>query len=353
VHEQGWQHLLDHQRRDAGVAGERRLTRAAAHRHGVQDATDRLRQLVAHRRRAAQRRGGVVAEHPDGTTVEHHGANVVLATGGYNGDPEKFEAMNGVRQYANASYPYSRGAGHDLGVAAGGFTRGHDMYLCSFGAVLEHDDYPAPVLCRPVHWPEMRMPWEIYVNVEGRRFVAEDNPSVDAREHALLAQTELRRFIVLDERMLREAPPMIPGWTADDVRKHAETHPMFHRADDLRTLGELAGIDPAQLEATVAEYNAHLDGEDPLGRQFRPLPVAEAPFYSIQVQGMSITSTVGLAVDEELRVVRPDRTPVPGLYALGELLGSSQFMGHSFCGGMLATPAMTFGRLLGTRILAW
>ncbi|MER7283318.1 FAD-dependent oxidoreductase [Dactylosporangium sp. NPDC000244] len=284
---------------------------------------------------------------------EHHGTNVVLATGGYNADPALFEKMNGVPAYADASYRFARGAGHRLGVDAGGYTRNHDLYLCSFGSVLEHDDFPAPVLCRPVHWPEMRMPWEIYVNVEGRRFVAEDEPSVDVREHALLRQTDLRRYIVFDGRMLREAPPMIPGWSADDVRAHAGRHPMFHVADDLRTLAASAGIDPDNLVATVEEYNANRDGEDPLGRRFRPLPLAEAPFYAIRVQGMSITSTAGLAVDAGLRVVRPDGTAVPGLYALGELLGSGAFMGNSFCGGMLATPAMTFGRLLGTGILSW
>ncbi|WP_328853321.1 FAD-dependent oxidoreductase [Micromonospora globbae] len=299
---------------------------------------------------------GIITRPTGATTANHdthRGTNLVLATGGYNADPALFEKMNGVPAYADASYRYAKGAGHQLGVEAGGYTRNHDLYLCSFGSVLDHDAFPAPVLCRPIHWPEMRMPWEIYVNVEGRRFIAEDEPSVDVREHALLRQTDLRRYIVLDERMLREAPPMIPDWTADDVRARAGHHPMFHVADDLRTLATSAGIDADNLVATVAEYNACLDGDDPLGRTFRPLPITEAPFYAIRVQGMSITSTAGLAVDTDLRVIRPDGTPIPGLYALGELLGSGAFMGNSFCGGMLATPALTFGRLLGTGILAW
>ena len=37
--------------------------------------------------------------------------------------------------------------------------------------------------------------------------------------------------------------------------------------------------------------------------------------------------------------------------AEGELLGAGQFMGRSYCGGMLVTPALTFGRLLGQRML--
>jgi fumarate reductase flavoprotein subunit len=35
------------------------------------------------------------------------------------------------------------------------------------------------------------------------------------------------------------------------------------------------------------------------------------------------------------------------LYAAGEVLGTAATSGHAFCGGMLLTPALTFGRLLG------
>ncbi|MEU8192244.1 FAD-dependent oxidoreductase [Microbispora amethystogenes] len=296
---------------------------------------------------------GVTVRRADGSTEEHTGRNVVLATGGYNSDPERFRKLNGVTAYAAASYPYARGRGLDLGVSAGGYVRGGEKYLCSFGSVLDHDDHPAPVLCRPVHWPEMRQPWEIYVNAHGERFVAEDDPSVDRREHALRAQPELRRWIVFDDRIAREAPRLVPDWPLETLLGHFGTHPMFHRADTLEELGRLAGVHPENLARTVAEYNAALGGEDPLGRTHRPLPVAEPPFYAIRVQGMSITSTAGLAVDTRLRVVDRAGDPVPNLYAIGEILGSGQLMGDSFCGGMLATPAMTFGRLLGDRMLTW
>ena len=68
-------------------------------------------------------------------------------------------------------------------------------------------------------------------------------------------------------------------------------------------------------------------------------------------QGCAISSAVGLAVDGQLRVTRPDGRPIDNLYAAGEMLGSSQTMGKAACGGMMVTPAMTFGRLLGQKIL--
>jgi len=123
----------------------------------------------------------------------------------------------------------------------------------------------------------------------------------------------------------------------------------------LEALAQAAGIDAAGLAASVAAYNAAIEtgAPDPMGRQHRPLPVKQGPFYAVRVQGTSISSTVGLAVDTELRVIDKDAKPIANLYAAGELLGSGQTMGDSFCGGMMATPALTFGRLLGQRLLNW
>ena len=65
----------------------------------------------------------------------------------------------------------------------------------------------------------------------------------------------------------------------------------------------------------------------------------------------AVSSAVGLAVNDQLQVIRPDGSAIPGLWAAGELLGASQTMGRAVCGGMMATPALTFGRLLGQSLI--
>ncbi len=97
-------------------------------------------------------------------------------------------------------------------------------------------------------------------------------------------------------------------------------------------------------------YGVH-SGNDFLGRRHLPLPIAQGPFYAIRVQGAAVSSAVGLAVNDQLQVIRPDRSAIPGLWAAGELLGASQTMGRAVCGGMMATPALTFGRLLGQKLI--
>jgi len=303
-----------------------------------------------------QDRGGRVrglrARDDAGTVREFTGRSVVLATGGYAADPATYQRITGRPQYINMPYRHSRGRGLELGLAAGGRMRGLENYMANYGLVLTSDDYPAGLFARPQDFPQKRPPWEIHVNAEGRRFVREDIPSVDAREQSLLYQTGGRRWIVFDQAILDAAPPLLQGLTAEDMRGAFDVHPWFKRAGSIAELARAAGIDPAGLANSVTMYNYGVKtGNDPLGRQHHPLPIARAPFYSIKTQATTVTSAVGLAVDGQLRVVREDGSVIPGLYAAGELLGAGALQGKAYSGGMMVTPSLTFGRLLGSRIL--
>jgi fumarate reductase flavoprotein subunit len=272
---------------------------------------------------------------------------VLLATGGYNANYALFEELNSKPAYGGNSWPYNKGGGLLAARRAGAVVRGGENYLSSFGVVMDRTELGAKVFCRPIHHPQVRQPWEIYVNTEGRRFVAEDNPSVNAREHALLNQPHLRRFMIFDARVLRESPPMMADMTNAELLDLFDAHPMFASGASPAELAHRAGIDAGNLVDTLRLYNAGLGDQDPFGRVHRPRPLVEAPFYAIRVQGSSVTSTVGLTVDEEFRVRDAVGEPINGLYAVGELLGSAQLMGKSFCGGMMATPALTFGMMFG------
>lgn len=296
---------------------------------------------------------GVKARDADGAEQAFVASAVLLACGGYAGNPEMFAALNGYPQYNAAPWPWSRGDGLRLGEAAGGYARGAENVYVNFGTLFDTDDFPAKAAGRIEHFPERRPPWEIYVNALGARFVREDVESVDAREMALLHQPDHRYWIIFDQRILMEAPPIVVGWThADMVAAFARAGPAFLTADTLEGLAQKAGIDGAGLAKAIAGYNYGVGtGHDFLGRQHKPLPIAEAPFHAIRMQASAISSAIGLAVDDGLRVVRRDGTPIPNLYAAGEILGSSQTMGQAACGGMMVTPAMTFGRLLGERLI--
>jgi fumarate reductase flavoprotein subunit len=297
---------------------------------------------------------GVVTKNASGETARYSGHNILLTCGGYTSNAKMFEDLEGALDFSDVSYEFSQGAGITLGRSVGGYVRGGEHHLPLFGAILADEDYPSPMIGTVRHFPPNRPPWEIFVNVHGQRFLREDIPSHDAYEHALLAQPEERCWVVFDEAVYGQAPRLVGRMSEEDVvEAFASSWPMFYQADSLTTLAERAGIDAEGLTRTVAQYNAaQKAGKDPqFGREHMPLPIAQPPFYAIQLQSWLLTACAGLAVDRGLRVIREDGTPVPGLYAAGELLGAATFNGRSYCGGTLVTAALTFGRLLGESML--
>jgi fumarate reductase flavoprotein subunit len=204
----------------------------------------------------------------------------------------------------------------------------------------------------PLH-PMVRQPWEILVNTHGERFVREDHPSVNHIEHGILKQPGQRHWAIYDQAMLEQSSPIIPDWSRERLAREHETHAMFHRADSVESLAIVAGLHPRGLTATVARYNAAIArGEaDPFQRQHRPLPISKGPFYAIEMQGWTLVSFAGLAVNERLQVLNTAQQPIRGLYAVGEVLGAGSTSGNAYTNGMLVTPAITFGRLLGQNIL--
>ncbi len=295
---------------------------------------------------------GVVATGADGEPISYEASNVVLTTGGAGGDADMFEQLNGAPLYARMAYPYNRGDGVRLAEAVGGYARGKEQYLCSEGAILSDFDFPSPALAGGATNPLIRKPWEIRVNAAGERFWREDDPSIDNREHAVLDQTGHAYWVVFDERILNEAPSFVSGWSADQMRAAFGKHHMFSSGATVDELARWAGLPGDALARSISRYNAaQKSGNDAFGREHMPLPIEQPPFYAIRLQGFSILTYGGVAVDDSLRVRRRDGRTISNLYVAGEAIGKGSMGGKAFIGGMSLTPALTFGRLITQKII--
>ncbi|MBM3502362.1 MAG: FAD-dependent oxidoreductase [Alphaproteobacteria bacterium] len=296
---------------------------------------------------------GIVAEK-NGVRETFRGQNVVLTTGGYAANPELWKELTPGYPLRSRCNPYSRGDGIRAARAIGAKVDGGDKLLCSFAGVLDNPNDPLSAMAAVVLAPQRRMPWEIFVNHVGKRFVREDHPSVDHREHALLKQKDTAMFVVFDEGIRQNAPAIDPVRGAQAVELFGN-HPSYSKADTLAGLAQRLGVPAGNLEATVAKYNKAVDSQhDPeFGRLNLFRRIEKGPFYAIHAGGLSVVSPGGLNANERLQVVKNDGTPVPGLYAAGEILGFARLSGQAFVNGMSLTPALTFGRLLGERLLQW
>ncbi|BCY13368.1 3-oxosteroid 1-dehydrogenase [Actinoplanes sp. L3-i22] len=208
---------------------------------------------------------------------------------------------------------------------------------------------------------ERNQPGCLMVDGSGRRFVNEAAPYVDA-VHAMLAPgVRLPAWLIAD-RTYRDRylfagrgprAPLPRRWFAAGVAQ---------RADTLDELAARIGVPAPDLRRTVGRFNefaAH-GHDDDFGRgdsaydryygdpRQRPNPclgaVARPPFYAFRMVPGDLGTKGGLRTDERARVLRPDNTIVPGLYAAGN--ASATVMGRSYAGaGATLGPAMTFGYL--------
>jgi succinate dehydrogenase/fumarate reductase flavoprotein subunit len=127
-------------------------------------------------------------------------------------------------------------------------------------------------------------------------------------------------------------------------------------------LASAIGVEPGALKSTVHSYNEHArSGHDPAfgrgttiyqrhlgdpGHSPNPCvaPIEEPPFYALRIFPADLGTAIGLRTDIHARVLRADGSPVAGLYACGNDMGS--IMNGNYPGpGITLGPALTFGYL--------
>ena len=198
-------------------------------------------------------------------------------------------------------------------------------------------------------------PFSIVVNADGERFVDEGadfrNYTYAAYGRRVLEQPGQVAWQVFDAK--------VSHLLRDEYRIRQVTRA---RADTLEALAaRMEGIDGARFLATVRTYNDGVATDVPFdptvkdGRGTRGLDPPksnwanriETPPFEAYAVTCGITFTFGgIAIDPEARVQAVSGTPIPGLFAAGELVGGL-FYGN-YPGGTGLVSGAVFGRLAGT-----
>ncbi len=315
-----------------------------------------------------------------GAIVERNGARVriaarrgvVLACGGFPGS----EAL--TRQL----YPHLiAGRNHQRLPPAG--NTGDGLRLAqSVGGRLESDvHHPAawaPVSLVPKeggrtvpfpHFFERGKPGYIAVDRRGRRFVNEAQSYhvfVPAMIEACRGDSDVAAWIVCDHRAIRGFGLGALGPAPMRIAPHLASGYILRGATPAE-LAQKAGIDPAGLEATISTFNAGAThGEDrefgrgsdayqrfngAPGHQPNPClaPLATPPYYAVRVVPGELGTFAGIGTDRHGRVLGQEKTPVAGLYAVGN--DAVSVMGGTYPGaGITIGPAMTFGYIAARHI---
>jgi len=183
----------------------------------------------------------------------------------------------------------------------------------------------------------------IYVNIEGNRFV-DEGARRDTMTLALFNQPQKKLWIVVDAHSYPEGTvknnfnETIDGLVADGRAFKGET---------VEELAEKIGVPPANLAATVAEFNKHVASKTPdaFGRTLYSVPLDKGPYYA-GARVPTVHHTMGgIKIDAETQVIDVNGNVIPGLYAAGEVTGGIH--GSNRLGGNALTDITVFGRIAG------
>ena len=121
-----------------------------------------------------------------------------------------------------------------------------------------------------------------------------------------------------------------------------------YKADTLEELGDVAGINSANLIDTVEKYNeTFASGEaDEFGKQISA-SVENGPFYAIEIKPATLGTIGGLLISENAEVLDAEDNPIANLYAAGEVANSQFFYKEYPASGSSISITTTFGRIAG------
>ena len=282
-------------------------------------------------------------------TIEFRAPSVVLASGGFEGNPEMLTHYLGpraryIRPVARGGY-YNKGEGIRMALRIGAAACG------DYGSFHAEPLDPRSGATEPV---VLVFNYGILVDKNGRRFVNEAPATVDATYEAItriiFEQPDGIAYCILDSRI-----DDVPNWK----RSVRSDQPPIAAA----TLAELAGklgIDADELAATVEAYNAACPADT-----FKPLEldglatkpgyaprktnwarrIDKPPFLAFPIICGNCFTFGGLKVDTHARVINADGAAIPGLYAAGETIGL--YYG-TYAGATSVLRGAVFGRIAGS-----
>lgn len=279
---------------------------------------------------------------------------VVLATGGFERDPQLVRAFLRGPMLAPTGAPTARGDGLRIAMAAGAALGAMSEAWWCPAASIPGEEIDGGPLHRLI-LTERARPGCVLVNSRGVRFADEAQNYNDLGR--ALQNFEPTTFSF----------PNVPAWLVFDgrYRRTYRIGPLSRRDPDPDwlergdTLAELAGrigVPSRALEGTIAGFNEGAGrGEDPeFGRGAYAYdrfvgelgPLDEPPFYAFRVLPGCLSTKGGPRTDADGRALSVEGEPIPGLYAAGNVAASPFGLAYPGAGGTLG-PALFFGLRAG------
>lgn len=253
---------------------------------------------------------------------------VIIACGGASGNPQLIYEETGFRygeDLFNFSSPAITGDGLKMAWDAGADrlpVRIEQAALC--GGL---DTLPSCV-------PNVMMQPNLLVNLSGKRVMNEEQmENTTFLGNAAAIQEKRVLFSIVDssiaeyygqngidkKSLVRNDPDVSSFPQSVDAALKRGNRSVF-RADTLKELAAMTGIDEEGLQRTIEQYNRFCESETGDEEFFKPKeylrPIRKAPFYAATIYPGGYGTVGGIRINENCQVLSNFR-PIPGLYAAG------------------------------------
>jgi len=306
---------------------------------------------------------GVEGEGPDGPVAIGARRAVILASGGFEWNPELVqENLRGPLE-GPLSPPFNEGDGLIMAGEVGArIANSHEAWWMPMFKI-PGDEYEGVQLNR-LTVGERASPHSIMVNRKGKRFVNEAHNYSDVGrtmqnfDPVAFDHPNLPAYIIVDSDFMERYPfatrfpgDPIPAWLTS--------------ASTLQELAAKIEVDANGLEETVARFNIDAEagrdtefsrGESVYDRYYGDPtrdgtsknlgPIARAPFYAARVYCGALGTKGGPKISAKAEVLNVRGGRIPGLYAAGNVSAGFTGMAYPGAGGTLG-PGMVFGHIAG------
>jgi len=303
---------------------------------------------------------GVCFDTADGPLEVRATGGVILATGGFEWNPDLVRSFIRGPLERPASIESNTGDGLTMSMRIGAALG--NMQEAWWVPVIDVTNDEG----REIPWMVNRervQPRSIMVNRSGRRFANEaaNYNAFGAAFHRIDAGSFT--YENMPAWLLFDHPYLVRSGLAH-YRGEGPVPDWLSTADSLADLADELGIDGAQLEESVARWNAQVaDLDDPDYGRGRSIndprwgdgtrtpaatlgPIDTAPYYAVQVRPGALGTKGGPRTNGDAQVLDLDGNVIDGLYAAGNVMASAMGMTYGGAGGTLG-PGMVFGFAAG------
>ena len=277
--------------------------------------------------------------------------SVVVASGGYQGNLEMMTRYVGHNAHLTRPVSpggvYNKGEGIEMMLAAGAAAAGqYDMF---HGEPVDPRSPRHEALIAVVNYG-------ILVNVHGKRFMDEGANKYeliyDDVSWTIMRQKLGIAHLIFDSRLFD-----IPN-----IRTRIKTDQEPIRAASVAEMAAKIGVPERMLTETIRAYNAatnpegaydttrlddlHTQGLAPPKSNWAR-PIDETDLYAYPIMCANTFTCGGVKVTKDAEVVNRDGSPIPGLYAAGEVVGLYY---NLYVGATSVLRGLVLGRLAGRRI---